>query len=41
MCRKRKKREKQKNYNWGFKDEASGSLLLGVEAMKPSVNANQ
>lgn len=35
MCRKKK--EIQKNYNWGFKDEASGSLLLGAEAMKSSV----
>lgn len=39
MCRgktKTKNREIQKNYNWSFKDEASGSLLLGVKAMKAS-----
>lgn len=32
-----KKRKIQKNYNWGFKDEASGSILLGVKAMETSV----
>lgn len=38
MCRQKKKeREIQKKYNWGFKDEASGSLLLRVKAMETSV----
>lgn len=40
MCRKKKRereRKIQKKYNWGFKDEASGSLLLGVKAMEASV----
>lgn len=39
MCRgktKTKNREIQKNYNWSFKDEASGSLLLGVKAVEES-----
>lgn len=35
--KKKKEREIQKKYNWGFKDEASGSLLLGVKAMEASV----
>lgn len=34
---KNKNREIQKNCNWSFKDEASGSLLLGVKAMEASV----